>query len=100
MVAELIEDREHALASLIDEAARVRRSDIARCIELLDRAAALVDRQQDHLHAGRLHAIRGEVELTRGDLLGAITAYQLSRMAWLAAGRALEARGPCSAGRR
>lgn len=93
MVVEVVDAREHALARLIDEAEVLRRSDLERCAALLDEAAALADRQHDHAYRGRLEGIRGGLCLDRGDLLGAITAYQLSRMAWLAAGRSLEARG-------
>ncbi|AIY17020.1 CHAT domain-containing protein [Pimelobacter simplex] len=92
MVVEVVDAREHALTRLIDEAEVLRRSDLEGCAVLLDEAAALADREHDHEHRGRLEGIRGGLCLDRGDLLGAITGYQLSRMAWLAAGRSLEAR--------
>ncbi|MBU2696850.1 CHAT domain-containing protein [Pimelobacter sp. 30-1] len=93
MVTEVVEPREHALARLIDEAEELRHRDVERCVALLDEAAARADGPHDHEHRARLEGVRGELCLLRGDLLGAITGYQRSRMAWLAAGRSLEARG-------
>ncbi|MBM7520286.1 CHAT domain-containing protein [Nocardioides nitrophenolicus] len=85
-------NRADEVARLLDQAERIQHQDLPRCAKLLDRISALLQDTDDPASRARLGVLRGEIELDRGSLIGAITAFQIARMDWLAAGRTLEAR--------
>ncbi|WGY04565.1 CHAT domain-containing protein [Nocardioides sp. QY071] len=87
------DDRTEKVARLLAEAERVQHQDLRRCTALLDTITGLLDANDDPSYRARLGFLRGEIELDRGSLTGAMSAFQLARMDWLAAGRTLEARG-------
>jgi tetratricopeptide (TPR) repeat protein len=85
-------NRTDDVARLLAQAERIQHQDLPRCAKLIHTIDRLLVGVDDPAGRARLALLRGEIELDRGSLIGAITAFQRARMDWLAAGRTLEAR--------
>ena len=81
------------VVELLAEAELAQRRDLDGCLALLGQVEILLERAPDNHQLARLHTIRAETALAKGDGPQAILAFQAARMTWLAAGRQLEARG-------
>ena len=86
-------ERDERFEELLTDAGTARWRDPRHALELVAAAAAYLDGQDDHVRQARVAALRGEIELERGQSLRALQAFQTARMGWLSAGRPLEARG-------